>query len=74
MLSSIKSIKNNSPFANEVWSEKDLRLLSLTNGNVGFREFMLSYNIDFNGLTKYKSRAAIFYLADVITYITHNFK
>jgi hypothetical protein len=64
-LSEIKSIKFLSPYQSQAWCEKELRQLTMTEGNVGFREFILPYNIPFEGLEKYRTRACLLYLNDV---------
>jgi hypothetical protein len=65
MLSDIRPIKYASPFENKSWTEKELKLLSITNGNVGLKDYFSKYNLNLNGLDKYMSKAAVYYLSDV---------
>ncbi|CDW74090.1 ap-domain-containing protein [Stylonychia lemnae] len=51
-LSEIKSMRFLSPYASQAWTERELRQLTLTEGNVGFRDFILPYNINFDGIDK----------------------
>eukprot|EP00347_Sterkiella_histriomuscorum_P022384 403330677 len=64
-LSEIKSIKFLSPYQSQMWTEKEIRQLAMTEGNIRFRDFLLPYNVEFQGLLKYKTRAAILYLNDI---------
>jgi len=56
-----KAINLFSYFRDGNFNEHDLKALSLSNGNVGFRDFMTPYGVPFSGVEKYKTRAALFY-------------
>ena len=57
-----------------MWTEKELRMLTITQGNVGFRDFMIPYGIDFKGLHKYRTKAGILYLHNVFFTIILTFQ
>ena len=64
-MSEIKPLKFVSPYESQAWADREVRLMTITEGNVGFRDFMIPYGIDFQGLDKYRTKAAMMYLTKV---------